>query len=51
MSNEPVTWFFDRINRNLMQLHAIEDITYSGKTRFQKDRDHAQQRLRQVPGS
>jgi spermidine synthase len=36
MSNEPVTWFFDRINRNLMQLHAVEEITYSGKTRFQK---------------
>jgi len=36
MPNEPDKWFFDRINRNLMQLHAIEEIVYSGTTKFQK---------------
>jgi spermidine synthase len=36
MSLEPDKWFFDRINRNLMQLHAVEEIIYSGKTEFQK---------------
>ena len=36
MPNEPDKWFFDRISRNLMQLHAVEEIVYSGKTKFQK---------------
>jgi len=36
MANEPDKWFFDRINRNLMQLHAVEEILYSGQTKYQK---------------
>ncbi len=36
MPNEPDKWFFDRISRNLMQLHAVEEMLYSGKTSFQK---------------
>src|SRR3989304_10270838 len=36
MIHEPEKWFFDRISRNLMQLHAIEEIVYSGRTAFQK---------------
>ncbi|HEX9896323.1 MAG TPA: polyamine aminopropyltransferase [Dehalococcoidales bacterium] len=33
--DEPDKWFFDKINNNLMQLHAISDVLYSGKTKFQ----------------
>jgi spermidine synthase len=36
MANEPVKWFFDKINPNLMQLHGIEETVYSGRTKFQK---------------
>lgn len=32
---EPDKWFHDKINQNLMQLHAIRDVLYSGHTRFQ----------------
>lgn len=35
MGNEPAKWFFDRISPNLMQLHAIESVIYTGKTSFQ----------------
>ena len=33
--DEPDKWFFDKINRNLIQLHAISDVLYSGRTKFQ----------------
>ena len=36
MPNEPDKWFFDKISRNLMQLHAVESTEYSGRTAFQK---------------
>jgi spermidine synthase len=36
MIHEPDKWFFDRINRNLMQLHSVEEIIYSGQTKYQK---------------
>jgi spermidine synthase len=36
MAHEPDKWFFDRINRNLMQLHSVEEMVYNGKTKFQK---------------
>jgi spermidine synthase len=32
---QPDKWFFDKINDNLMQLHAISDVIYQGKTEFQ----------------
>ena len=33
--SEPGKWFFDKINRNLMQAHAVSDMLYSGHSRFQ----------------
>jgi len=33
--DEPDKWFFDKINRNLMQLHAISDVLFTGRTKFQ----------------
>ena len=35
MDNEPDKWFYDRISRNLTQLHSIEEVLYHGQTRFQ----------------
>ena len=35
MEDDPSKWFFDPITPYFMQLHAIKDIVYSGKTRFQ----------------
>jgi len=29
-------WFWDKINNNLLQLHAIDGVLFSGKTKFQK---------------
>ncbi len=36
MAHQPVNWFFDHISDNLMQLHAVEKVIYSGQTKFQK---------------
>ncbi len=33
--DEPDKWFFDKINRNLLQLHAVSDVLYSGHSKFQ----------------
>ena len=33
--SEPGKWFFDKINRNLMQAHAVSDMLYSGHSKFQ----------------
>jgi spermidine synthase len=33
--DEPDKWFFDKISQNLLQLHAISDVLYSGRTKFQ----------------
>jgi spermidine synthase len=35
MDIEPDKWFQDRVSRNLIQLHSIEEVLYRGKTRFQ----------------
>jgi spermidine synthase len=35
MEDDPSKWFRDPISPNFVQLHAIKDIVYSGKTRFQ----------------
>ncbi len=32
---DPDKWFYDRISRNLVQLHSIEEILYTGRTEFQ----------------
>jgi spermidine synthase len=35
MDIDPDKWFCDRISRNLIQLHSIEEVLYSGQTKFQ----------------
>jgi len=35
MEIDPDKWFCDRVSRNLMQLHSIEEVLYSGQTKFQ----------------
>ncbi len=35
MDAEPGKWFSDRISRNLIHLHRIEEVLYTGRTRFQ----------------
>lgn len=35
MDNEPSKWFCDRVSRNLIQLHSIEEVLYTGRTKFQ----------------
>lgn len=35
MDAEPGKWFSDRISRNLVHLHRIEEVLYTGRTRFQ----------------
>jgi len=35
MDMDPDKWFCDRISRNLLQLHSIEEVLYGGQTKFQ----------------
>ncbi len=35
MSIDPDKWFVDRISRNFIQLHSIEEMLYAGQTKFQ----------------
>ena len=35
MDSDPDKWFCDKISRNLIQLHSIEEVLYSGRTQFQ----------------
>ena len=35
MDSDPSKWFYDRVNRYLIQLHSIEDVLYTGRTKFQ----------------
>jgi len=35
MDADPDKWFYDRISRNFIQLHSIEEMLYSGQTKFQ----------------
>jgi len=35
MDIDPDKWFQDRVSRNLIQLHRIEEVLYRGKTKFQ----------------
>jgi spermidine synthase len=35
MDSDPDKWFCDKISRNLIQLHSIEEVLYSGQTKFQ----------------
>ena len=36
MDSDPDKWFWDRVNKHLIQLHSIEEVLYTGRTRFQK---------------
>jgi spermidine synthase len=35
MDSDPDKWFYDRVSQNLIQLHSIEEVLYTGQTRFQ----------------
>jgi spermidine synthase len=35
MDTDPDKWFQDSISRNLIQLHRVEQVLYSGRTKFQ----------------
>lgn len=35
METEPDKWFWDRINKNLVQLHNLEDIVHTRRTKYQ----------------
>ena len=35
MDIDPDKWFYDRVNQNLIQLHSIEEVLYTGKSKFQ----------------
>jgi spermidine synthase len=35
MDIDPDKWFQDKVSRNLIQLHSIEEVLYSGQTKFQ----------------
>ncbi len=35
MGTDPDKWFVDRISRNFIQLHSIEEMLYAGQTKFQ----------------
>lgn len=35
MDTDPDKWFCDKVSRDLIQLHSIEEVLYRGRTRFQ----------------
>ncbi|HEY41819.1 MAG TPA: polyamine aminopropyltransferase [Dehalococcoidia bacterium] len=35
MDSDPDKWFWDRVNKHLVQLHSIEEVLYTGRTKFQ----------------
>ncbi len=35
MDADPDKWFCDRVSRNLIQLHSVEEVLYTGQTKFQ----------------
>jgi len=35
MDTDPNKWFYDRVSRDLIQLHSIEEVLYTGRTKFQ----------------
>ena len=35
MDADPDKWFLDKISRNFVQLHSIEEVLYTGQTKFQ----------------
>jgi spermidine synthase len=35
MDSDPDKWFHDKVTRNLIQLHSLRSVLYTGRTRFQ----------------
>jgi spermidine synthase len=35
MDIDPAKWFYDRVSRDLIQLHSLKEVLYSGQTPFQ----------------
>ncbi|MFC1871450.1 polyamine aminopropyltransferase [Chloroflexota bacterium] len=35
MDNDPDKWFYDRVSQNLIQVHRVEELLYTGQTKFQ----------------
>jgi spermidine synthase len=35
MDSDPDKWFYDRVSQNLIQLHSLEEVLYTGRTKFQ----------------
>ena len=35
MDTDPDKWFYDRVSRNLIQLHSLEEVLYTGQSQFQ----------------
>ena len=35
MDTDPSKWFYDKISQDFIQLHSIEEVLYSGQTKFQ----------------
>lgn len=35
MDTDPDKWFYDRVSRNFIQLHSIEETLYTGQTKYQ----------------
>lgn len=35
MDSDPDKWFWDKVNKHLVQLHSIEEVLYTGRTKFQ----------------
>ena len=35
MDIDPDKWFYDRVNQNLIQLHGLEGVLYTGRSQFQ----------------
>ena len=35
MDSDPDKWFYDRVSRTLIQLHSLEEVLYTGRTKFQ----------------
>ncbi len=36
MDSEPDKWFWDRVSKDLVQMHSIEEVLYTGQTKYQR---------------
>ena len=35
MDIDPDRWFYDRVSQNLIQLHSLEEVLYTGHSKYQ----------------